>query len=196
MSSVKVSVVFYSGYGHTAKVANHVANGARKFKGAEVHLIDLNLLDDAGWATIDSSDAIIFGAPTYMGSIASKMKEFIEKASGRWAKQEWKDKIAAGFTNSMGLSGDKLNSLFQLYVNAMQHGMIWVGFAQLSSPKTGIEYPDQTSLNRLGSWSGLMTQSNNDKAEVTPPSGDLDSAEVFGERVAKVAATFNAGRVA
>lgn len=192
--SVKVSVVYHSGYGHTAKVANHVAEGAKQHQDAEVHIINLEALDDAAWATIDSSDAIIFGAPTYMGSVSSKMKEFMEKASGRWFKQVWKDKIAAGFTNSQGLSGDKLNSLFQLYVNAMQHSMIWVGFAQLAPSKTGIEYPGTDEVNRLSSYSGLMTQSNNDSPDVTPPSGDLEGAKIFGERVAKIAATFKAGK--
>lgn len=192
--AVKISIVYYSGFGHTAKVAQSVAEGAKMHKGAEVHLINVTELNDATWKTIDSSDAIIFGTPTYMGSVSAKLKEFIETASNRWMKLEWKDKIAAGFTNSMGLSGDKLNSLIQLFINAMQHGMIWVGLGLMGCMKTGQDMPQRNDINRLGSYSGLMTQSNNDTPEFNPSDGDLETAKIFGQRVATITAQFVAGR--
>ena len=45
--------------------------------------------------------------------------------------QAWKDKIAGAFTNSSNFSGDKMNTLFGLIVNAMQHGMIYVSLGML-----------------------------------------------------------------
>lgn len=56
-----------------------------------------------------------------MGSVAAGLKEFMEKSSRKWYEQKWKNKIAAGFTNSHSLSGDKSNSLLQLVV--LQHSM-------------------------------------------------------------------------
>ncbi len=192
--AIKISIVYYSGFGHTAKVAQSVAEGAKLRKDADVHIINVAELSEAAWKTIDSSDAIIFGTPTYMGSVSAKLKEFIETASGRWMKLEWKDKIAAGFTNSMGLSGDKLSSLTQLFINAMQHGMIWVGLGLMGPMKTGKDMPQRDDINRLGSYSGLMTQSNNDTPEFNPSDGDLETAKLFGERIANITAQFVAGR--
>ncbi|AFB29193.1 flavodoxin family protein [Rickettsia rickettsii] len=52
------------------------------------------------WDLLDNAGAIIFGVPTYMGSLARSFKIFMEATSTRWAQQKWKDKIAAAFTNS------------------------------------------------------------------------------------------------
>jgi NAD(P)H dehydrogenase (quinone) len=128
---------------------------------------------------LDAADAIIFGAPTYMGSVSAPFKTFMDQTSRQWLNQVWKDKLAAGFTNSGGLSGDKLNVLFQLQLFAAQHGMLWVPFP-LMPTGTG---PDD--LNRMGSHLGLMTQSDNAPAEITPPAGDIRTAELFGTHVAE-----------
>ena len=50
------------------------------------------------------------------------MKKFIEAAAKKWFTLAWKDKIAGAFTNSSSFSGDKLNTLVGLFINAMQHG--------------------------------------------------------------------------
>ena len=186
-----VSVVYHSGYGHTAKVAEAVAAGA-KVDGVTVNLLKADALTDADWATLDASHAIIFGAPTYMGGVSAQFKTFIDASSKRWFTQGWKDKIAAGFTNSGSYSGDKLASLQQLMIRAMQHGMIWVGQAE-SSPQLGDgEVPSLDAINRVGSYSGLMTQSNaKSSPEMAPPSGDLETARRFGARVAGAAKRFN-----
>ncbi len=96
--------------------------GPARSAGATVHLISVEELgaDAPAWATLDAADAIIFGAPTYMGSTSAKFKAFEEAASGRWFQQAWKDKFAAGFTTSGSYSGDKLNTLQDLAVNAAQ----------------------------------------------------------------------------
>ena len=59
-----------------------------------------------------------------MGNMAAEMKRFLEAAVTKWFSQAWKDKIAGAFTNSSSFSGDKLNTLVGLVINAMQHGMI------------------------------------------------------------------------
>ena len=151
-------------------------------------------ISEEQWQLLDHSHAIIFGCPTYMGGVSAKFKEFIDSASRRWMHQKWKDKIAAGFTNSGSYSGDKLNSLFQLVVNAMQHSMIWVGTGLMSPQASGIEGPDSQQINRIGSFLGLATQANNESPEIAPPKGDIETAKLFGERVAKITATFFANQ--
>ncbi len=181
----KIAVVYHSGYGHTAKQAEAVAKGAGSVAGAQVQLIGVADADKH-WDDLAKADAIIFGAPTYMGSVSAPFKAFMDASSKAWFSLAWKDKIAAGFTNSASQSGDKLNSLIQLAVFAAQHGMVWVGTGLMpgnNSSKGSVE-----DVNRLGSFLGAMAQSNSDAPpELAPPPADLKTAELLGERVALAA---------
>lgn len=191
--SKTVSVVYHSGYGHTAKVAEAVAAGAKLAADTTVHLLKADTLTDAEWETLDKSDAIIMGAPTYMGGVSAPFKAFIDASSKRWFTFAWKDKIAAGFTNSASYSGDKLASLQQLMILAMQQGMIWVGNAEMPPQLGGTDTMPMDAINRVGSFSGLMTQSNAlSGADIVPPSGDIETAKRFGKRVAEITAKFSA----
>jgi multimeric flavodoxin WrbA len=139
---------------------------------------------------LDASDGIIFGCATYMGSGSAIFKAFLEAAFlPHWLEQRWKDKIAAGFTNSASQSGDKLSTLFQLMVFAMQMGMIWVGVSDL--PGNNWSGGASSDLNRLGTWVGAMGQSNAD--ENMPSIGDIDTAKRLGTRVALICRRFRDG---
>lgn len=181
----KITIVFHSGYGHTAKLAESVKEGAMRVPGTTVELLKA---EDAAqnWDLLNSSDAIILGAPTYMASASAPFKAFMDATSGLWAKQAWKDKIAAGFTNSASQSGDKLCTLTELMLFAMQHGMIWVGLGLLPGNNSSTSSPED--LNRLGSYVGAMAQSNADQGpDMAPPPSDLRTGAALGERVAKLA---------
>ncbi len=183
----KIAVIYHSGFGHTKKVAEIVAEGA---KSAEAD-VTIYTADDAitKLDELDGFDGIIFGAPTYMGSVSAKFKEFMDASSKKWFTQSWKNKIAAGFTNSHSLSGDKLNTLITLTVFSAQQGMIWVGQGEM--PANTIDHggkPEQ--INRVGSSLGLMTQSDNATPENTPSSGDIETAKLFGKRIAEITKKF------
>lgn len=185
---IKVAIIYYSGYGHTVKVAETITK-AVEAAGASTSLIKVNKDNPVNidWDLLDKADAIIFGAPTYMGSLAGPFKTFMDSTSAKWTDQKWKDKIAAGFTNSASYSGDKLCSIQQLFHFAMQHCMIWVGQAENAPNFADHEMPDHDKINRLGSWSGLMTQSNHKSApDIAPTKGDLKTAELFGKRIVEV----------
>ncbi|WP_332741065.1 flavodoxin family protein [Hydrogenophaga sp.] len=180
----KVVVVYHSGYGHTQRMAQAVAQGAN----AELIAIDADgNLPDGGWETLDAADAIIMGSPTYMGSVSWQFKKFADASSKPWFSQQWKDKIAAGFTNSAGMNGDKLNTLNTLFTLAMQHGMIWVSQGLMPSNTKGAQRND---VNYLVSYSGAIAQSPSDAGANEMLPGDLETARLFGERVASVAAKF------
>ena len=98
----------------------------------------------------------------------------LESSSAIWGTQGWKDKLAAGFTNAGGLSGDKVNCLIDLALFAAQHSMIWVS--------QGLFY-DATGINRMGSWLGMQAQSENAPPSETPPQEDRRTAELFGGRI-------------
>lgn len=97
--------------------------------------------------------------------------------------------MAAGFTNSGAMHGDKLNSLITLALFAVQQGMVWVG-VDLFPGKT----PEDK--NRVGGWLGAMAQSDDAAPDVTPPASDLDTAAHLGQRVAELARQLRAGRQA
>src|SRR5580700_10666077 len=127
-----VYIVYHSGFGHTKLQAEAVHRGAAAVAGtrAEIRTTDEA---SANLDELDQADAIIFGCPTYMGSMSAGMKAFIEVSAKKWFTLAWKDKVAGAFTNSSSFSGDKLNTLVGLVINAMQHGMIFVGLGMLPS---------------------------------------------------------------
>ena len=176
VSALSIAIVYHSPYGHTAKVAQYIQQGIQA-SGTTAHLMNVESID---WDVLDQADAIVMGCPTYMGSISAAMKLFMEQSSKRWLARSWQGKLAAGFTNGGGLSGDKLAVLQQINLFAMQHGMLWSGLPLMP---TGRSTNDQ---NRMSSFLGLMTQSDNAPVDVTPPQGDLATAVYFGEHLASV----------
>jgi NAD(P)H dehydrogenase (quinone) len=180
----QVVIAYHSGYGHTALIAAHIAEGAEG-AGAAVDLVKVDAIDESGWKKLDTADAIIFGAPTYMGGASAQFKTFEDATVSRWVKREWSGKIAAGFTNSGSPSGDKLSTLTQLMLFAQQHGMLWKGLDLLPNEQpTGNDFVSKEALNRLGGFAGLLTQANNDAPENTFTPGDLKTAEIFGAQIA------------
>jgi NAD(P)H dehydrogenase (quinone) len=179
-----VAIVYHSGYGHTAAQAQAIYRGVQGVEAVTVHLIQVSDVE-ASWEKLDAATTIVFGSPTYMGSVSAPFKTFMDATSRRWLQGTWNQKLAAGFTNSGGLSGDKLNTLNQICVFAAQHGMLWISLGVASTGR------GDDDLNRLGSSLGAMSQSDHQSTEPAP--GDLRTAELFGERIAKITLGFHPG---
>src|SRR6476620_4693318 len=178
----QVAVVYHSGYGHTQRMAQAVAEGAN----ATLIPIDAEgNLPAGGWEQLKAADAIIFGSPTYMGSVSWQFKKFADASSKPWFAEKWKDKIAGGFTNSAGMNGDKQMSLVTLFTLAMQHGMIWVSQGLMPANTKAAKRDD---VNYLVSYSGAIAQSPSDAGADAMSAGDLETARIFGKRVAEAAA--------
>jgi NAD(P)H dehydrogenase (quinone) len=177
-------VVYHSGYGHTQRMAQAVAEGA----GAALHAIDPEgNLSDSGWAALDAADAIIFGAPTYMGGPSWQFKKFADTSSKPWFSAKWQDKVFGGFTNSASLNGDKLNTLQYFVLLAGQHGGLWVS---LGLKPANVKASKRDDTNRMGSYIAPMAQSDADAAPEEMSVGDLETARLYGERVAGVVRRF------
>ena len=180
----KTVVIFHSGYGHTQRMAQSVAQGA----GAELIAIDANgNLPEGAWGTLVAADAIIFGSPTYMGSVSWQFKKFADASSKPWYTQAWKDKIFGGFTVSANVNGDKFSTLHYFMTLAMQHGGVWAG--------TGLNYNNTKASNRddvnyLASSGGPIAQTPGDVGADGMNTGDLETGRLFGERIAALAAKF------
>ncbi|TVT60229.1 flavodoxin family protein [Amycolatopsis rhizosphaerae] len=180
------------GFGHTSKIAEAVAEGARSVTGTDVASIDVEAMADAEWELLDRADAIIFGSPTYMGTAAGAFHVFAQATSKRWMDQAWRDKLAAGFTNSGSMSGDKMHTLQYLSLFAAQHGMLWVSLGLLPGWNTTTASIDDD--NRLGFYLGAGAQSFNDTPAVHD--ADLSTARHLGARVAQLTHVHQAGRFA
>ncbi len=183
--TLPISLVYFSGAGHTARLAKAIAAG---MEGAQVHLADVTRLTDADWQAMDGAAAILFGSPTFMGSTAARFDQFLEEAAAtRWPDPGWVDKIAGGFTVASHPSGDKLIALQRMQTYAAQMGMIWVGQTSVGAPV----YPDRAGLNRDGSWIGLMATAARDKSELIGAE-DRETARQFGARILHAARRWNA----
>lgn len=182
----KVAIVYFSGYGHTQKQAEAVLAGASSVAGTVVELIRIDEqgnLSDAAWEMLVASDGIIFGSPTYMGGVAWQFKKFADASSKPWYVQAWKDKPAAGFTNSASINGDKGSTISYMITFAMQHSMLWVGTGMMPANSKAAE---RNHVNYLAGFSGLLAQSPSDSTpEEGPLPGDLETAKVFGVRFAE-----------
>jgi NAD(P)H dehydrogenase (quinone) len=181
----KLTIIFHSGYGHTKRVADHVEKGAAS-SDVTVQSIAIDSegnLPEGAWQTLRESDGIIFGTPTYMGGPSWQFKRFADASSKQWFKQDWKGKIAAGFTNSASINGDKESTLHYLVTLASQHNMLWSG-AGLKPANSKASTRDD--INYLGGYIGLVVVSPSDASVDEMNVGDLRTAEAFGANVAEV----------
>lgn len=182
--ALKGVVIFHSGYGHTRRVADAVA------KGAQASLLQIDAegnLPDQAWTEIDQAHYIILGSPTYMGGPSWQFKKFADASSRPWFADRWKDKVFGGFTNSASVNGDKLATLQYFTLLAAQHCGIWVGMGMKSSNTKASRRDD---INRMGSFLGPMAQTPADAAPDEMSSGDLETARLYGVRVAGTAGRF------
>jgi len=143
----------------------HIQNG---------RFIEPNMLE-----LITKADGIIFGSPTYMGSISAQFKAFIDASSSIWFKGDWTNKVAAGFTVGSHYSGDQLSTIQYLQTLASQHGMLWAGL-------DGKGLQEQNVPNISGASSGLITYTQNNEI----PKDALLTAQYLGERIAKLVSRF------
>lgn len=185
---MNVAIVYHSVTGTTARLAEAVADGCHSVLEVTAALLRIEAADiEQGRYhnrtvinAIDRADAVIFGSPTFMGSVSAQFKAFADATAGEyWGEQLWADKIAAGFTVGTGYCGDTLHSLHYLQILAAQQGMLWAG---LDLAGAG----DRKAPNRLGAQAGVIVRAV-DGAIETP---DLHTAFYLGQRVARLVGRF------
>ena len=183
---MSIVIVYHSGYGHTKKVAEAVAAGS----GGALMAIDADgNLPEGGWEQLLAARAIVFGSPTYMGGPSWQFKKFADASSKPWFTQAWRNKLAAGFTNSATMNGDKFSTLQYMFTLSQQHGMLWTGIG-MQAPNAKKHTRDD--VNNVGGYSGLMTVTPSDASPDEMVPGDLATARAFGQRVAEALALLKA----
>ncbi len=181
-----IALIYFSGTGHTAMLAEAVRRGAEvlvdvtEFRITGSHVIEGRFRHEAALELVDRAQGVVFGSPTYMGGPAAEFKAFADATSERWNGGHWKDKVAAGFTTGTCPNGDQSYTLTYFTVLAAQHGMLW---CNLDIP--GGE--DAAGRNRLGTQVGLASQAADGKVAAD----DLLTATYLGRRVATLVKRFN-----
>ncbi|MBN8503485.1 MAG: flavodoxin family protein [Burkholderiales bacterium] len=179
--SAPIVIVFHSGYGHTAKVAEAIAETS----GAALLAINSEgNLPEGGWEQLAAAKLIVFGSPTYMGMASWQFKKFADASSKPWFGQAWKDKLFAGFTNSASIAGDKHSTMHYFITLAMQHSGLWVGSALMPANNKAAS---RDSVGFVTGMAGLMTATPSDASVDEMVPSDLAAARAFGERLKAVA---------
>ena len=139
----KVLVVYHSRTGNTATMAEAVVIGVRN---ASVDG-ELKKMDEASMADLIGADGMIFGSPTYFGSVSGEMKHFIDRSVTIRGKLE--NKVGAAFTSSGSLSGGNETTLLSIIEAMLIHGMIVLGDPMETGGHYGavsVGHPDEEAL--------------------------------------------------
>ncbi|MDW9363998.1 NAD(P)H:quinone oxidoreductase type IV [Sinorhizobium meliloti] len=193
----RVLVLYYSAYGHIETMAHAVAEGARS-AGAEVAVkrvpelvpeevakaSHFKLDQPAPVATVEELadyDAIIFGAGTRYGTVASQLRNFIDQTGGLWAKGKLVGKVGSAFTSSATQHGGQESTILGLIPTMMHHGMVVVGLPYAFQGQMGVEEV------KGGSPYGASTITGGDGSR-QPSAVELEAARFQGAHVARIAA--------
>jgi len=199
-----VLIPFYSTYGHTYKMAQAVAEGARSVPDTDVKLRRIPELEPARQAmsgqdayrqaqaameetpeaTLDDlrwADGIIWGTPTRYGNMTAQMKQFIDTTGSLWQNGELEDKATGIFTSTATIHGGQESTVLTSLVPLLHLGMIFVGTPYGQNPQI------LTTDGIGGSPYGPGTLAGGDGSR-QPVEAELLTARNLGSRVAKVAA--------
>ncbi|MCX5576687.1 NAD(P)H:quinone oxidoreductase type IV [Kaistia terrae] len=199
----KVLVLYYSAYGHIEQMAEAVAEGARS-TGAKVDIKRVpELVSDevakASYYKMDQAapiatpadladyDAIIVGAGTRFGTVASQMRNFWDQTGGLWAKGQLVGKVGSMFTSSATQHGGQESTILGFIPTFLHHGLAYVGLPYAFQGQTGVEEV------KGGSPYGASTITDGDGSR-QPSAIELEAARYQGAHVAAIAAKV-AGKV-
>ena len=193
----KVLVLYHSTYGHIEQMAEAVAAGAREVEGAVVdikrvpELVPEELARASGYkldqaapiATVDdlpNYDAIIIGAGTRFGTVASQMRNFLDQTGGIWAKGALVGKVGGAFTATATQHGGQETTLIGLIQTLLHHGLVVSGLPYA--------YAGQTTMDEItgGSPYGATTITGGDGSRM-PSQNELDGARFQGRHIAQIA---------
>jgi NAD(P)H dehydrogenase (quinone) len=180
----KIAIIHHASSFHITEIARSIADGISRID--SMHVMLLSTEEAANNLTmLDSVDAIIFGSPTYFGTVSAEYKQFLDITTEVWRTQRWHNKIAAAFTCGDNYAGDQLSTLIQLSIFAMQNGMIWVGHDLMPPKYTQPHAPSNSS----GAWLGLTCcVGHYDNPDMQ--ANEIAAYAHFGQRIATIVKHF------
>ena len=194
----RILVLYYSSYGHIARMADAVAEGVRdagheceirrvaetappEVAQAAGFIADHSHPEIEGINSLAEYDGLVIGAPTRFGRMPSQMASFLDQAGGLWFTDALVGKAAAAFTSTAAQHGGQETTLFSILTNLLHFGCTVVGLDYGFKEQNGVD------VVRGGSPYGATTIANNDGSRL-PSEVELNGAKYLGRRVAETAA--------
>ncbi len=198
---MKVLIVFYSAYGHTYRMAEAVAEGAREAKGAKAELrqvpetLPQEMLEQIGAieprkkfahipvCTVDelaSADAIIFGTPTRFGNMCAQMRAFLDGTGPLWGTGALVGKVGSVFTSSNTQHGGQETTIISTHLTLLHQGMVLVGLPYTFEGQSRVD--EITGCSPYGASTIAGPQ-----GERMPSENELAGARFQGKYVATIA---------
>lgn len=152
-----VLILYYSRYGSTKAMAQHVAYGVKSVDGIEARIRTVpsvsttcetveDSIPDTGHlyaelSDLEACDGLILGSPTRFGNMAAPLKYFLDNTGTQWLSGTLTDKPAGLFTSTSSLHGGQETTLLSMMLPLLHHGMIIAGIPysekELISTDTG-----------------------------------------------------------
>jgi NAD(P)H dehydrogenase (quinone) len=193
----KVLVLYHSTYGHLETMAEAIAEGARSVEGATVDIkrvaetVPDELAKSSGYKLDQAApiakvedladyDAIIVGAGTRFGTVASQMRNFWDQSGGLWFQGKLVGKVGGVFTATATQHGGQETTLIGMIQTLMHHGILVAGLPY--------SFQGQMRNDEItgGSPYGATTITNGDGSRM-PSENELDGARYQGRHIAEVA---------
>ena len=146
---MKVLIVYYTMNGHTHRLAEAAADGARQVEGAEVRLrrvpetLSETDLKKRGADTeagkifakvsvctpeeLEGADAVIFGTPSYLGNMSGQMRTFLDSLGDLWKRNALVGKVGSVFVSSGSQHGGQEAAILSFHPTLLHLGMVIVG---------------------------------------------------------------------
>ena len=196
---MKVLIVYYSMYGNTFELANHVLEGANSVEGAEVVLKQVpDLLPEdliqripeikaakekqkyipiASPQELADYDAIIWGTPTRYGNVCAQVRNFIDQTASLWLQGKLEDTVSGVFTSTSSLHGGQETTIVSAILPLFHLGMIVVGVPY--------SVPELLATQSGGTPYGPSHVAG-PKADMPITQDEAAIAKAFGKRIAEI----------
>jgi NAD(P)H dehydrogenase (quinone) len=200
---MKTLVVFYSLYGHVARMAEAVAEGAGSVKGVEVTIkmvpetLPSEVIEKMGATQprqelsttyplcepneLAEYDLLLFGTPTRFGNMCGQMRQFLDATGKLWANGSLVGKLAGVFTSTNTQHGGQESTILTTMNTLLHLGMIIGGL-----PYT---FEGQSRMDEITGCSpyGASTIAGADGSRL-PSENELDGARFQGRYLAEIGA--------
>jgi NAD(P)H dehydrogenase (quinone) len=166
----RILVVYYSRHGNTEKMAQGVAEGARRVAGVEV-VVKKVLETTKG--DLAAADGILLGCPTFFANIPGAMKTAMDDWNWKW-KVDFTDKVGGAFSTGGGQTGGKEHVVTSLLLFMLSNRMVVAG-------------PLYSDAEGKDVWGEPGSSAMTGPLDPGVSEAELDGARRLGERIARLA---------
>lgn len=189
----KILILYYSRYGSTAKLAQHIARGVAMTPACEAIVRTVPpvsttietkdpLVPDAGppYASLDDligCDGLAIGSPTRFGNMAAPLKYFLDGTSSLWLSGKLVGKPTAFFTSTASMHGGQESTLLTMMLPFLHHGALIVG----------LPYTEQALIHtRSGGTPYGASHVDDLTGPIDLSQDEINLAQALGKRLANI----------